>query len=228
VVAARQSRSNWLEARGREAALMRMRLPVVAAPQVLIPPPPPPVQASTYLDIAAKELMSRDRNPTVIIEPPPPLKMPPFPRFYGVMDFGEGPSIILAESAGGGQRQYRLGDKVGEFKLASIDPVGLTFEWHDKQVFANYSELRDKTPQGQSSTSQASASAASGAAASTPVTTVTQISPSQIGKPGADVGAGTKACVPGDSSPAGSVSDGFRKVVVQTPFGNACRWEPVH
>jgi hypothetical protein len=33
--------------------------------------------------------------------------------------------------------------------------------------------------------------------------------------------------VPGDTTPAGTVRDGYRKLVTQTPFGNACRWELV-
>ena len=34
----------------------------------------------------------------------------------------------------------------------------------------------------------------------------------------------TKACVPGDNSPAGTVLNGYTKVIEATPFGNACRW----
>ena len=44
-------------------------------------------------------------------------------------------------------------------------------------------------------------------------------------KPGAVViGNSTKNCTPGDNSPAGTVVDGYKKVVEATPFGNACRW----
>jgi len=229
VAAARQVRINWLEARAREATLMRMSLPATPPPQILIPPPPAPVPASRYIDIAAKELMSRDRNPTVVIEPPPAPKMPPFPRFYGVMDFGEGPSIILAAASGGGQRSYRLGETIGEFKIAGLDPAGLTFEWNSKKVFAKFSELVDKSgPAQPSNAAPTTSSTGAGAPATSTVSAVTQITPSQAGKPGADVGANTKACVPGDSAPAGTVSDGYRKVVVQTPFGSGCRWEQVH
>jgi len=30
-----------------------------------------------------------------------------------------------------------------------------------------------------------------------------------------------------DSTPDGSVVDGYRKISVPTPFGNGCRWDPV-
>ncbi len=34
----------------------------------------------------------------------------------------------------------------------------------------------------------------------------------------------TNACVPSDTSPAGTVLNGYTKVIEVTPFGNACRW----
>ena len=43
---------------------------------------------------------------------------------------------------------------------------------------------------------------------------------------GQDVGAGEYACLPGDNSPAGTISsDGLKKVMTPTPFGlPICRW----
>ena len=38
---------------------------------------------------------------------------------------------------------------------------------------------------------------------------------------------GFKQCLPDDSSPEGTVDKGYKKVVSQTPFGKACRWDPV-
>ena len=45
--------------------------------------------------------------------------------------------------------------------------------------------------------------------------------------PGVDTGAGLKGCVPGDKSPSGTVVDGYKKIVSQTPFGAGCQWEQV-
>ena len=45
--------------------------------------------------------------------------------------------------------------------------------------------------------------------------------------PGEDTGRGYKVCQPNDSTPDDSVVDGYRKVSLRTPFGNACRWDPV-
>jgi hypothetical protein len=45
--------------------------------------------------------------------------------------------------------------------------------------------------------------------------------------PGEITGFGFKVCVPNDTTPEGTVSGGFRKTVTTTPFGKACRWDPV-
>jgi hypothetical protein len=37
-----------------------------------------------------------------------------------------------------------------------------------------------------------------------------------------------KPCAPGDKQRAGTVVDGYKKVVGKTPFGEVCRWEPVN
>jgi hypothetical protein len=38
---------------------------------------------------------------------------------------------------------------------------------------------------------------------------------------------GFKQCSPNDSMPDGTVQGGYRKVTYKTPFGDACRWDPV-
>jgi hypothetical protein len=52
------------------------------------------------------------------------------------------------------------------------------------------------------------------------------VAKSAIG-PGADTGRGFKVCDPNDNTPVGTVVDGYRKVENATPFGKACRWDPV-
>jgi hypothetical protein len=223
-VVASRLRSNWMEARAREQAFLRMRLPALPAPQIVIPPAPVPIQAASYLEIATSLLLSRDRNPNVFVEPVKSKPVPPLPRFYGVMNFGEGPSVILAEAGKpNSQRSFRLGQQVGEFKLVSVETTGLTFDWEGKKIKATFAELRENLPPPESAPA---ATAAQSAPAVTNVSTVTQIAaPVQSGRPGIDLGTGIKACVPGDTSPAGAVADGYRKLVTQTPFGNQCRWE---
>jgi hypothetical protein len=45
--------------------------------------------------------------------------------------------------------------------------------------------------------------------------------------PGDITGFGFKLCQPNDSAPEGSIVGGFRKTLITTPFGKACRWDPV-
>jgi hypothetical protein len=44
---------------------------------------------------------------------------------------------------------------------------------------------------------------------------------------GDEIGAGTRACLPGDSAPAGAVVGGYQKRVINSMFGAVCRWEQV-
>jgi len=45
--------------------------------------------------------------------------------------------------------------------------------------------------------------------------------------PGETTGFGFKTCVPNDTTPEGTVVGGFRKTISKTPFGSACKWDPV-
>jgi hypothetical protein len=58
------------------------------------------------------------------------------------------------------------------------------------------------------------------------VTTASKGDPATA-RPGADVGQGYRGCLPGDNSPAGTIVDGYRKVMSILPFGVSCGWEKV-
>ncbi len=45
--------------------------------------------------------------------------------------------------------------------------------------------------------------------------------------PGIEVGGGFRTCAPDETSPAGTVDRGYRKVIAKTAFGDSCSWEPV-
>ena len=67
-----------------EAKRQRLYAPVKPAPIAPVPAEvkPETPQAVKYADVANKNLFSKDRNPTVVIEPPKPAevkKMPPLP-----------------------------------------------------------------------------------------------------------------------------------------------------
>lgn len=221
--------SGYGESMRRQKAFLTAPAQPVPAPVVLIPPPPGQVSAVNYYDIAAKLPFSKDRNPVVVVEVVAPKPMPALPRYYGLMNFGGAPKVILAMKPGGPQKSYVAGDKIGEFKLVTIASAGLIFDWEGKQVPARFEEMRDTAPPEQNaSAAPAGAPPAPSSGGVTSIAPVTSVASSTAQKPGVSVGEGLKGCQPGDSSPAGTVVDGYRKVVAQTPFGGSCRWEKVN
>jgi hypothetical protein len=220
-------RREWRAARQRQQSVTGYRLkPSPALP--LVPMPKlEPVQAAAYAAVAEKNLFSRDRNPNVILDPvaPPPQKaVPPFPVARGVMLWdGVPPTVVLSERAGGVQHGYHPGDSIGEWKIVAVDNQYLSLEWDGKRFKKRLDELLDKTSLSGPDAPAAPAPSPAAAAPAPPP----PAPPQNSSGPGADVGGGFKACVPGDSTPAGTVLNGMKKVVSATPFGSGCQWEPV-
>jgi hypothetical protein len=218
-----QIRERWVEARERERRLLEASPasePVIDEPALQAPEP---VRAADYLLVAEKLLFARDRNPEVIIEVAAPKPVPPLPVAYGVLDLGAGPTVILSERPGQPQRAYRVGDQIGEFTLAEITATEVAFLWEGKSIRKSVEELKPAVEEQAPQQAEAPAPAAAPKARATVVAdTKAAAGPSDI-----DIGGGVRACRPGDTSPPGTVSGGYRKVVTQTPFGQVCRWEPV-
>ncbi|MBL8212226.1 MAG: hypothetical protein JNK87_16025 [Bryobacterales bacterium] len=218
VMIGRELHASWKASREREKRMLGQRVSPVKEPPTTIGPPPAPVQATQYIDVAQQTLFSKDRNPNVVVEVPveKPKIMPPFPKFFGVMNLGDGPMAIMTE--GGRQKTFKAGEQIGEYKLLAIGTETLTFEWDGKPHVKKFSDLqaREAAPQVEERT----------AAPAAPVTPPAPVTPAKPG-PGADMGGGLAACNANDSSPAGTVVDGKRKVVTESPFGKVCRWEPV-
>lgn len=193
-------------------------------------PPPDRTVAANYLDIAARLLFSKDRNPTVIIAPPPVKKIPEFPLAYGVLMMADPPIIMMAAKKGATQKGYRPGEVIGDFKITGFNSSSITFEWDGQKFTKNIRDLVDRDAQTAAATQQnrQNIPAESAApAAPAPAKAITETAAQPKG-PGIDTGGGIRACSPGDSAPAGTISDGFKKVVSESPFGKVCRWEKVN
>jgi hypothetical protein len=214
-------RREWIEARAREQAILQQRIKPVPPPPVTPLPAPQPVIAAGYIDIAQKDLFSKDRNPTVVIEttaPPPKPPMPKLPLFHGLVDLGDGPMAIMSEGPKGPHRDYQPGEKVGAFKLVAVNNEQIVLEWEGQTITKSVDEMLDRT---------VAPATPAGPAVADKAPPAQPLPPAQP-KPGGDLGRGTKACQPGDSSPDGTVADGMRKVIKPTPFGSRCYWEPVN
>ena len=172
-------RANWIQSKARERAVLQRK---VAAKAVLAPPALPTVKAvapADYIDVAGKMLFSKDRNPTVVVEPPKPPPepvMPALPNYHGQMAIGE-PVILLSMSANAVQRSYHAGDQVGDFKLVSFDENRVDFEWKGKKVERKLEELKPKETTGAAGAqaAKAAAPASTSAAAAAPVRPVASL-----------------------------------------------------
>ncbi len=213
-------REEWKEREARRNAVLGAKIATAAAPPSVPPPATTSVKAASYFDIAQKMLFAKDRNPQVIIEVKPvePEKpLPPLPAVHGVMNIGDGPLVMMSEKPGARQRGIHPGDKIGEYKLVSISSDEVELAWENRTVRKRLAELIDRA--GDKSQAAAPAPQASAPAPAPP--------PATPGKPepGKQIAEGMSACQPGDDSPAGTVVNGMKKVITQTPFGPQCRWE---
>jgi hypothetical protein len=222
-----QLRNQHEAARARQAALGAVRISPLPPPPFVALPNDPPVLPSGYKDVAIKNLFHPSRNPEIVKElpppPPPPPPMPELPRFHGQMNLdGDGPIALLVEKAGMPEKAIKPGETIGQFKLVDVNTSEITFAWtFDGQVVRrSLSSLMDRTAAAAPVVgSDARRSPPPAAPAAAPIK-------SAIG-PGALTGLGTRICDANDSTPAGTVVDGFRKTEGRTPFGAFCVWDPV-
>jgi hypothetical protein len=216
-----QLRAKWREGRAQERKVLQQSAKPVVAP----PPPaleaPQAAKAAAYSEVAQKTLFSRDRNPNVVVEVAPPKPVPEFPVAYGVMNLGGSSTAILSAKPGETSKRYSPGDKVGEFTLADVENDAIVLEWDGRQFRKSLKELRV------AATAAPAAPAAAAAAAPTVVAPIRTAVASPDPGPGAQTSAEHRDCQGGDTSPAGTVRNGYVKVLLASPFGDFCRWDLV-
>jgi hypothetical protein len=190
------------------------------------------MSAAEYNDpVVQKVVFFKDRNPNVIVDPPPPPPpapppppMPDLPAYYGTMAlFGD--PVVLLSLPKGPQRKYHAGDKVGPFQIVSFDREKVVFDWNGKLVERKPEELKEKE------------SAVQVSQANEPPTRVEPIKlipdppanePKISEKIGKDNGGGIRMCVAGDTTPVGTIIDGYKKVETMNMFGKTCMWQQVN
>ncbi len=215
-------RSTGESAAGREQSVHgRAPAPVTVRPESPLVRAAPLV-AGEYADVAQKMLFAQDRNPNVIVEAAPVKVMPALPVAHGTMELGGAVMALLSEKPNAPHRAYLAGEDIGVFKLISVSREELTFEWEGQKITRRLAELMEAGARLGSPGAASQGDAAP--AASTGPTTIQTATP---GQPGFQTDTDTRACQPGDPSPDGTISDGYRKIVQRTPFGNSCRWQAV-
>jgi hypothetical protein len=194
-----------------------------------------------YIGVAQQFLFSKDRNPNVEpppppAPPPPPPPMPPLPDVHGVMNmFGD--HVVILSSTKDKQKSYRAGDQVGVFKLVSFDNENIVFDWDGKEVKRTIRDLLAKgpAPQQQGGPQQAQSQAETTPNAPPPlgISSVGEISAAKAAAEqnpalGTPMGNNLYACKAGDNTPAGTVVNGHRKVIITVLMGKSCHWEKVN
>ncbi|PWU00302.1 MAG: hypothetical protein C5B51_25580 [Terriglobia bacterium] len=219
-------RRAWLAAQAREAARLNRKIRPAAPPPIAPLPAAPAVSPGSYADIAQQMLFDKSRNPNVVVvvetpPPPPPKPMPPLPVYHGQMNIGSGPTAILSQTANSIHQMIRPGEQIGQFKLLDVNSEEIVFEWDGKEVRRRVDNLIDR------SAVAAQVVASAGVRTEQPAAPPPPVIKTPTG-PGAELGRDNmRACDPSDSLPAGTVKDGYRKVIAATPFGESCRWDPV-
>ncbi len=216
IYAAQSVRERYLENRKREQVVLGRPLPRIPEPPfAAIKPPEAPVPAA-YNDVAQKMLFSADRNPAIVVEVEKPKPMPGLPVVYGVMDLGEGASAFMSAKSNEPHSEVKPGQKIGEFTLVAVSNDQIVLDWEGKKITKKVTDLMAQT-------APPASSDAAPAQAAQPKAQAASATPSG---PGRDLGGGWKSCDPGDSSPDGTVRDGWKKVIRAMPIGQTCHWEP--
>lgn len=225
-----QGRVRWQEARALRRTTLNVPVKPMAPPPLAPAPQPEAAVAAKYADVADKNLFSKDRNANIIVDPPKveiPKPMPSLPVVYGVMGLPSGTRAIMSEKTGSPSTTIRAGDGIGDFKVAALDTQNVTFEWNGKQITRKLDDLIDRSNSQTGSSGQPAAAAPatpSGPAAAPPPPAPAPAGPRTSADLGPDISPTMKANRPGDTSPAGTVVDGYKKTCVATPFGNMCQW----
>ncbi len=237
-------RVKWVELHKHEHTVLALS-PEVRR-RLMIPSPMPlvkPMSAAEYNAVAQQNLFAKDRNPNVIVDPPPPPPPPPpappmpeLPSYYGTMALVGDPVVVL-KLPKGPQKNYHAGDKVGPFQLVSFNREKVVFDWNGKMVERKPEELKEKVaapeentqaaPQQQRQAPAANANAGSGSrsvsigGAAADAAIVSEVL-------GADNGNNVRMCTKGDTTPAGTIVDGYKKKITSGMFGETCMWEKVN
>jgi hypothetical protein len=224
----------WKDAQAQRKATVNVPVRHITPPPMTPAKKPDTVQSAAYADVASKNLFSKDRNPTVIVDPPkvePPKVMPGLPVVYGVLGLPSGVKAIMAEHPGTQSKPVQAGDTIGEFKVVALDLRKIKLEWDGRELERNLDELVDRTAAATGTASGNALANRGGPAQSNGPAVPAAAEP---GKPadssalGAESGtpdAPTRNCVMSDKSAIGTVVDGYKKTGVASPFGTmGCKW----
>jgi hypothetical protein len=225
-----QLHSQWAAARARQSG-MPGPAPKPAAVAAMAPlPQEPAVLPSGYKGIAVNTLFDPSRNPNIPVDPPPPppppKEPPPLPSYHGMMDFGDpqGPIALITESASPGHQEVHAGEMIGSFKLVSFNRQEMTLDWEGRVIHKRLNEGGSEPAKVKVSAVEPLTKNGVIPGQAPPQQEAVQPQTAQLG-PGANVSDSVRACQPNDSTPTGTVVDGYTKIVRPSVVGGSqCFW----
>ena len=191
------------------------------------------VRPADHMPIVERLLFSPDRNPIVEVEAPviEPVKRPELPMLVGLMDFGKGPIALMTAEGDAAAKPVSIGEKVGEYVFRAATAERITLEWQGQTFDLLHSELSNKPAakakaapvrETRAPATRRPAGAATAAADASPKQSTALGGRYNIGR---QIREGSHAADPKDTSPAGTVYQGYVKRERRTPFGTQAWWE---
>jgi len=185
----------------------------------------------SFADIVDGNLFSPQRT-SQLLQAAQEVKPPELPLLYGTMNVGDGWFALMAPGGESSPLSKRVlpGEEIGGYKLVSIGTSQVVLDWQQRTFTVDVSESARRVPRIVEKTAPAQVSTPGG---SRPLLSNSPTRPAAVNTVGGSPpGAGHQASgymPPGADAdaPEGTVVDGRRKVVVQSPFGPQVRWVPV-
>jgi len=190
-----------------------------------------PATSQDFGDIADRNLFSPQRT----TQPPQAaqeVKPPDLPLLYGSMNLGDGWFALMSPGGESSPMPKRVvpGGEIGGYKLVSIAVSHVVLSWQGKQVTVDVSESARRVPRvveraaaHEGGSGQPQPAPVPSASGRSPVTSVAALGGGNehVNEPWSPEGAKP-------DTPEGTVIDGRRKVVVDTPFGKQVEWQLVN
>lgn len=206
----------WRNMRAHQAAVLSEKVPVVPATPSPAVIPPGPVAPTSYTEIVSRDLFDPSRTPDLVMElppqPPPPV-MPPLPRCFGVLNFGDGAAAIVAETDHSAHQLLHTGATIGQFKLIDVDTDAIVLEWNGRRIHQSLAEVDSASPQQLPTHTDSSG-------LTPPLPFVVRAGTEE------DKQRRFTHCSMSDGLAEGTELEGYRKKVLITPLGPVCRWLP--
>ena len=225
----------YVAAKARQARMPGPPPNAPFVPPVAPLPRQPAVLPSGYVKVAVNDLFDASRNPDIPKEapppPPPPKDPPPLPSFHGMINFGDpqGPVALITQKDTPGHQEVHAGEMIGEFKLVAFNRQEMTLEWDGRLIHTRLKEGGSEPPRVQQAPAEGPLAPPPGIIpGQAPQQTGPQPRPQtmELG-PGPALTDTVRACQAGDSSPAGAISDGYRKEINASPMGQQCIWRAI-